>query len=209
MLSSHSIQDHRASLLGRAKNSIGSIGTTIRVAIRILQVIVAITTAGLYGSDLARASRLHERASASFIYAEVVAVLSVLTCALHCAVTLRRIFWAPWDFVMCVLWAALFGVVGTIYLGSAADDQAPVEDCVASTGSLSRMRAAVWIDMIGMLLWGSTFMQAAIWCCSRRRSKGGMEELLGEEQETGTEVVEVKPDVRGGDEKKAQKGDCV
>jgi H+/Cl- antiporter ClcA len=48
-----------------------------------------------------------------------------------------------WDFVIFILYAALFGLFGKMYIG--ASD--------AYQSGIHRMKNAVWIDCINMILW--------------------------------------------------------
>lgn len=143
----------------------GFTGTIARAALRTLQFSFAVVVAALYGVDLARSSRENASADTSFVYAEVASALSIITCIIHCLVTIKRVAWVVWDLVLCVLWAAQFGTLGSRYLTSEAFEPRNRD----ATGSFGRMRAGVWIGMICMLLWGTTFLQGTIWCCANRR----------------------------------------
>lgn len=50
---------------------------------------------------------------------------------------------APWDFVLFILWCALFGVFGKMYIGTNS----------AYSDGITRMKNAVWIDLINLILW--------------------------------------------------------
>lgn len=141
----------------------GATGVIVRAALRTLQLVFAVIVAALYGVDLQSATRASTSAPASWIYAEVAAALSILTCAAHCFFTVKRVAWVIWDFVLCVLWTAQFGVFASIYLESPAEN-----DEYDSTGSVDRMEAGVWIDLINMLLWFTTFVLGIAWCCTAR-----------------------------------------
>lgn len=53
----------------------------------------------------------------------------------------------PWDFVLFILWAAVFGIFGKMYIGTGVEMQPGIR----------RMKNAVWIDLINMLLWFISF----------------------------------------------------
>jgi len=142
----------------------GIFGLHIRTSLRILQFVFAVVVAGLYGVDLAQATKTDSHGPTEWIYAETVVFLSIITCATHAAVTVRRVAWSAWDFVLFVLWMAQVGVFGTIYFP--LDIQPEYE---AATKSVSRMKAAVWIGLINMLLWFLTFVLGVAWCIRARK----------------------------------------
>jgi hypothetical protein len=140
----------------------GSTGIYARATLRTLQFSSAIIAIGIYGSSL------HQRIEVSNpitneIYALVVALLSVFTLGFHCLFTIKRVPFVLWDFVICVLWAALAGVYGTIYLAGADLAQ---EDQVKS---LDAMKAGVAFDLLSMAFWLLSSLQGCVWCCRARR----------------------------------------
>lgn len=54
----------------------------------------------------------------------------------------HRMFF-PWDLILFILWVAVFGLFGSMYI-----HENPEGD-----GGVKRMKDAVWIDLINMLLW--------------------------------------------------------
>ncbi|KAF4981334.1 hypothetical protein FDECE_17704 [Fusarium decemcellulare] len=66
--------------------------------------------------------------------------------------------------VMFILWLALFGVFASRYL----EEEKP-EDKADFVSSQSRMKAAVWVDLMGMLFWLATTVQGTLRCCARRK----------------------------------------
>lgn len=78
-------------------------GIYVRVTLRIFQFVLAIITAALYGIDLASWARISEKADPNWIYAEVVATLSALTCVVHCFLTITSVAWCVWDGVLFLL----------------------------------------------------------------------------------------------------------
>jgi len=143
----------------------GFTGIYLRAALRTLQFSSAIIIIGIYGSELHYRSRLSDTAITNEIYALVVGLLSVFTVGLHCFLTIKRVPYIVWDFVMCVLYAALAGTYGGTYLVSNSDSLA-AEDRVRS---LKGMKAAFAFDLLGLVLWLLTFLQGSVWCCKARR----------------------------------------
>ncbi|KAF4313014.1 hypothetical protein GTA08_BOTSDO00478 [Botryosphaeria dothidea] len=129
----------------------GLCGLLARTALRTSQFAFAFAAlaAGLYGADLARATHSSTHAPTNWIYAEVCAALSALTCVVHCFATVTNVAWCVWDFAVCdfavcVLWAAAFGVFGPAFLGGRAEGDAGEE--WGLTGDVRRMRMAVGVD---------------------------------------------------------------
>ena len=50
---------------------------------------------------------------------------------------------AAWDIILFILWAAVFGLFGSMY----------IKEDPEMNGGIKRMKNAVWIDLINMLLW--------------------------------------------------------
>lgn len=172
----------------------GIFGLHSRATLRILQFIFAVIAAGLYGVDLAHATEHNARAPAEWVYAEMIVCFSVLTCVVHALVTVKRVTWCLWDGVLFIFWLAQVGVFGSIYYAS------PIKaEYEGFTKCVPRMKAAVWIDLVNMLLWFSTFVLGVAWCIrarkiTRRTDKNGYiqdVERLGE-QENGHEVLKQK-----------------
>ncbi|KAJ6006147.1 hypothetical protein N7451_004091 [Penicillium sp. IBT 35674x] len=142
----------------------GVYGLMSRATLRTLQFIFAIIVAGLYGVDLAYATKTNNTAPTEWVYAEFVSAVSAITCIVHCFVTVIHVAWSAWDGILFVLWLAQVGVFGTIYSPGVKDKY--YEN---ATLSVPRMRAAVWIDLINMLLWFATLVLGIAWCCRTRK----------------------------------------
>lgn len=130
-------------------------------AIHIVQFALAITVCGLYGVDLHRASQEHKYQDSKWVYAEVVGGLSAFTTILYLVPFILR-FWLVWvwNLVLFILWIALFGVFGSMYIH---------EDAEGNSG-VQRMKNAVWVDLASALLWFITFLGAlGYWWRHRER----------------------------------------
>ncbi|CAI7642238.1 unnamed protein product [Penicillium palitans] len=138
----------------------GICGLVCRAALRTLQFVLAVTVAGIYGVDLAHATQTNQHAHAEWIYAEFVAAISAITCILHCFVTVTRVGWSAWDGVLFVLWLA------------------------------QRMRVAVWLDLISMLLWFATTVLGIAWCIRTRKVTRRTDQLGTIQTEPGSLCVE-------------------
>ncbi|KAK5999669.1 hypothetical protein QM012_005326 [Aureobasidium pullulans] len=123
-----------------------SFGGYIRFAIRVLQFVLAITVAGLYGYDLDNARKAHVYADSKWTYAVVVAALSAISVFFFLFKYSLRFFW---DAVMLILWAVVFGIFGKMYIN---DHPTPHQ-----SGQI-RMKNAVWVDLANLILWFITFI---------------------------------------------------
>ncbi|KAJ5399745.1 hypothetical protein N7465_010234 [Penicillium sp. CMV-2018d] len=148
----------------------GLCGIISRATLRTLQFVFAVTVAGLYGVDLAHYTKSNSHAHAEWIYAEFVAALSALTCIVHCFVTVTRVGWSAWDGVLFVLWLAQVGVFGNAYASHINPEYE------TATLSAPRMRAAVWINLVNMVLWFATMVVGISWCIRTRKVKRGTDQ---------------------------------
>jgi hypothetical protein len=154
-------------MLDRYRSTHGFVGILLfRCALRILQFVFAIVVAALYGVDLGHATTLQAHAEPSWIYAEVVACLSVLTCSIDCFVTVKWVAWTAWDWLLCTLWAAQSGVFASIYLAASPKHR----EEYSSTTSVTRMKVGVWINLVNVVLWLVTAVMGIARCCCLPRA---------------------------------------
>ncbi|TKX19759.1 hypothetical protein C1H76_7957 [Elsinoe australis] len=144
-------------------------GLPIRVTLRTSQFVLAMTVIGLYSPDLVSDTHNNRRADSLWVYATMVGSLSALICIVHCFVTVTRLGWWTIDWVLFILWTALFGSMGSIYIGGDASDYQDV------TQSVTRMKVALWFDLLNMLLWLATGIYGMVFCVRARRSKAQVE----------------------------------
>ncbi|KAI0894448.1 hypothetical protein F4806DRAFT_473308 [Annulohypoxylon nitens] len=129
-----------------------------------VQFILALVVCGLYGIDLQRARSQDKYIDGKWVYAEVVGGLAALTAVLYfIPFILRFAVVTIWSFVIFILWIALFGLFGKMYIHEDPEGNSDIQ----------RMKNAVWVDLANALLWliGS-FASAAYWWTHRdRRSR--------------------------------------
>ncbi|KAF2158996.1 hypothetical protein M409DRAFT_30531 [Zasmidium cellare ATCC 36951] len=132
----------------------GVAGGLARIVLRFLQFILAITVAGLYGVDLANAHKAGAYTDGKWVFAEVVAGMSAVTCLIYgaCFFIPGEKFFA-WDWVLFILWTALFGLFGNIYIGAKPTPEQHGQQ---------RMKNAVWVDLVNMLLWLASAIYSTI-----------------------------------------------
>ncbi|KAM0243846.1 hypothetical protein ACHAPO_000707 [Fusarium lateritium] len=107
---------------------------------------LALATCGLYGTDVHHANQQGKYSDSKWVYAVVVGSISAVTCVLYFVPFVLRIagvFVPVWDFILFVLWIALFGVFGKMYINEDAEGD----------GDVRRMKNAVWVDLTSALLW--------------------------------------------------------
>ena len=150
------------SKVGENSHSGGLAGAIVRLVLRFFQFILALTVAGLYGVDLHHAHQKNGYADSKWVFAEVVAGLSAFTVLIY-GIPFVKSYWAfGWDWLLFILWTGLFGVFGKIYIPS---HPTPKQD-----GQI-RMKHAVWVDLINMLLWFVTAVLSTVIFFRSRNSR--------------------------------------
>ena len=138
-------------------------GALVRLVLRFFQFILALVVAGLYGVDLHHANEAkHGYIDGKWVFAEVVAALSAFTCIVY-GIPFIKSYWAfGWDWVLFILWTALFGLFGHIYI--------PSHPTPKQSGQI-RMKHAVWVDLVNMLLWLVTAIYSTVIFVRGRNSR--------------------------------------
>ncbi|KAF7712312.1 Uncharacterized protein PECH_003609 [Penicillium ucsense] len=101
-----------------------------------------------------------------------------------------------WEFILCILWLTMFGIFGKMYIGvypvtthgadssgkrdtahgSADDTTMTTTTAISPLGDaakINRMRHAVWVDLINLLMWVATASFVLLrWLKSRRAARG-------------------------------------
>ena len=80
-----------------------------------LAFVFAVTVCGLYGVELDRARKADKYADSKWVFAVVVGGLSALSSILFCVPFILRfaLRWI-WNFVLFILWVAVFGVFANV-----------------------------------------------------------------------------------------------
>ena len=142
------------SRVGDNSSSGGLIGALIRLILRFFQFILALVVCGLYGVDLHAANNAKNGyIDGKWVFAEVVGALSAFTVLIY-GIPFIKSYWAfGWDWFLFILWTALFGLFGNIYIGSKPTPK---------QGGQRRMKNAVWVDLTCMLLWLITAIYSTV-----------------------------------------------
>ncbi|TVY38431.1 hypothetical protein LOCC1_G006927 [Lachnellula occidentalis] len=143
-------------LLGGIKMTFSYIAHSV---FRFVQLVLALTVCGLYGVDLQAADKHHKYSDGKWVYAEITASLSAFTALLYLLPFISHIgLLFIWDTILFILWIALFGLFGNLYIHEHAEGD----------GGVQRMKNAVWVDLVNALLWlFSAVGMAVFWARSR------------------------------------------
>lgn len=129
-----------------------------RLSMRILQLIFALASGISYAIELSHSNGRGE-ASGSFVFSQVTFGATLVTLIINGAtVRYYRFSWVV-DWILTVVWFALFAVFYEVYLGG---DMKPAYDGVDS----GRMKRAVWCNLINALLWFGSALFSLTMCCS-------------------------------------------
>ena len=122
---------------------ISSIGGILRIALRALQLVMALTICGMYGHDLNNARKAHDAADPRWTFAVVIAGLSSITAIAFSLPLLKAWMFFGWDAFLFLMWTVIFGIFGKLFMKV---------DAKGDKG-ITRMKHAVWVDLVNMLLW--------------------------------------------------------
>ncbi|KAH8660688.1 hypothetical protein BGZ60DRAFT_413869 [Tricladium varicosporioides] len=121
-----------------------TLGYILHSIYRIIQLALALAVCGLYGTDLNAAHKQHKYADGKWVYAVVVGSFSAVTSVVYLIPFIVHIpLLFIWDTILFILWIALFGLFGNMYIKERAEGDKGVQ----------RMKNAVWVDLVCALLW--------------------------------------------------------
>jgi len=139
----------------------------LNLCLRTLQLVQGLVVIGLYGVDLNRANREHKYSDGKWVYAVVCGTMSAVTAVVYGFLsvfmqyhTVALLF--AWDWVLVILWAALSGIFGSMYIGEKVEMEAGIH----------RMKVAVGFDLAGLILWFITGSMGLWWFFAERRGAG-------------------------------------
>jgi len=139
-----------------------SVHTIPRAILRLLQFALALTVCGLYGTDIQNGNKEHQSADPKWLYAVVIGGLSVVTSLIYGIPLVKSYLFFGWDTILFVLWIAVFGIFGKMYLHEDPEGNAGVQ----------RMKNAVWVDLVNVFLWLISAIYGAILFKGRFRRRG-------------------------------------
>lgn len=158
------------------------------ILLRTFQLIVGLVIIGLYGVDLNRARREDKYTDGKWVHstdplsippelARLITFVQVfaVVCGTLSAVTaitdgLIGVFLSyrsvaltfAWDFVLMILFTALSGIFGTMFVGEKTEME----------WGIHRMKVAVGFDLAGLVLWFATGVLGLWWTLAERRGAG-------------------------------------
>lgn len=137
------------------KNSISagmSAGSIFRIVMRFFQFLMGIVIIGLYAQDLDRAHKAGVGYDSKWVFATVTGTLASFW-ALVCMLPLIKAwYFFGLDFVIFIFYLTAFGIFGKMYIK---------EDPEGNKGII-RMKNAVWIQLVNMILWFITTVYGAV-----------------------------------------------
>ncbi|EXJ78457.1 hypothetical protein A1O1_08857 [Capronia coronata CBS 617.96] len=130
----------------------------VNLLLRSLQLVDGLVVIGLYGIDLNRARKEDKYSDGKWVYAVTVGSIAAATAVVYAFVSVfmhyrSLTFLFAWDWVLMVLWAALSGIFGTMYLNEKVEMEAGIH----------RMKVAVGFDLAGLVLWFVTAVMGSLW----------------------------------------------
>ncbi|OBT69451.1 hypothetical protein VE03_01180 [Pseudogymnoascus sp. 23342-1-I1] len=131
--------------------------------VRFLQFILALTVCGLYGVDVTSARNAHESTDGRWAYAIVVGTFSAITALIYLIpVTMKKMsILFVWDVLLLFFWIVLFGIFGKLFIKEDAEGNKAIQ----------RMKNAVWVDLINMLLWLASSIAVGIYWFKHRHNR--------------------------------------
>lgn len=138
-----------------------SVGSVFRLVMRFFQFLLAIVVIGLYAQDLDKARKAGVGYDSKWMFATITGVLASIW-AIACMLPLIKAwFFFYLDYIMFIFYLAAFGVFGKMYIK---------EDPEGNKG-IVRMKNAVWILLVNMLLWLITASYGAFIFLKHRKAR--------------------------------------
>ncbi|RMJ10442.1 hypothetical protein CDV36_009947 [Fusarium kuroshium] len=148
----------------------------VLTGLRCIQLILAIAIASLYGTLLASEKSTETSISKISIFAEVVAVLSVATCALSFFMTIGSVAWCICDGSAFVLWTTLFGTSFTTmrYIGRVRSEGRA--SGYLNDSEFAKLQTVVYMNFFISFLWLGTTIQGILSLYLAKKRAHNMEE---------------------------------
>jgi hypothetical protein len=153
----------------------GKFGIYIKLFFRVLQFVLGLTIAGIYGSDLAAGAKNGAGWNANWGYAAVVGGLTAVTAAVYLVPKIKSYAFFAVDLFYVILFSAVIGIFGKAYFNRAIP--------IGNTGAVTvkgpnrqRMVIAAWIDVITGILWALTGISSTILWFRVRRERMKMQQ---------------------------------
>ncbi|KAF2795165.1 hypothetical protein K505DRAFT_17550 [Melanomma pulvis-pyrius CBS 109.77] len=128
-----------------------SIGSAARILIRIFQFIMGIVVIGLYAQDLDKARKAGKYVDSKWVYAVFCGSFGALMSLVFMMPLIKSWMFFGVDFLAFFFYMVLFGIFGKMY----------IKENPEGNKGIIRMKNAVWIDLVNMLLWIGTAIYGA------------------------------------------------
>ncbi|KAF2733794.1 hypothetical protein EJ04DRAFT_543957 [Polyplosphaeria fusca] len=138
-----------------------SIGSLARILIRLLQFVMGIVVIGLYATDLDKARKAGKYMDAKWVYAVFCGAFASLASLVFMLPLIKAWMFFFVDWLIWFFFLVLFGIFGKMYISEDAEGNAGIE----------RMKRAVWIDLINLLLWLMTAVYGTIIFFKARKAR--------------------------------------
>jgi len=153
------------------------------LVLRSTQAVLSLTSLILYAVVLSASS---PDENSAYIYALVCCTITLLTLVIYFIPSFPTRKFFLWDLTVAVLWAALSGYFGMIYLGGDGEVQSGDDGAANKTA----MKAAVGVDLVVMVCWVVSCLLGCVGYCrakvqarrQRKENKEAGEMLEGQEQ---------------------------
>ncbi|KAF2867430.1 hypothetical protein BDV95DRAFT_502912 [Massariosphaeria phaeospora] len=137
-----------------------SLGGYIRIIVRFLQFIMGIVIIGLYAQDLTTARKANAHQDPKWLYAVSAGTAGSVVALVFMTPIKAWAFFAV-DAVVFVLFLTAFGIFGKIFISADAKGDKSVQ----------RMKNAVWMHVVNMLLWFGTAAYGAVIFIKSRKAR--------------------------------------
>jgi hypothetical protein len=135
-------------------SSSASIGSILRLTLRLFQFVMGITVIGLYAQDLYKAKKVGAPADGRWVFATFTGSLSAFSAIVLSLPLIKSWSVFALDALLFFFWMVNFGIFGKMYLKMDNDG--------GKDKGIVRMQRAAWIDMVNMLLWFISAVYGAV-----------------------------------------------
>ncbi|KAE8349158.1 hypothetical protein BDV28DRAFT_163830 [Aspergillus coremiiformis] len=161
----------------------------VELILYFLELVFGLTVIGLYGRDVHAARKHGDPQNAKWVYALVVGSLGASTGLVYLGYGMimaklgrlareRKVVVSMvklgWGGVLVILWMVVFGVFGGLYIGVYGEGKDQ------DVGKTTRMRHAVWVDLVNLVFWiGTTVVEGLrFWRLRGGRERGKDQEMF-------------------------------
>jgi hypothetical protein len=138
-----------------------SLGSALRILLRLFQFILGLVVIGLYAQDLDNARKAGVYMDSKWVWAVVCGSLGSLVSLIFMLPLVKAWFFFYIDAFVFLCYLIAFGIFGKMYIS---------EDAEGNEG-IKRMKRAVWVLLANMLLWLATAGYGAVVFWKTRKAR--------------------------------------